>query len=85
MKLVQTLPLPPPFLRIPFLLFLLYYISSTSALWPIPAQYESGNSVLWLDFTVKITHSTALVVCLPIPNRKPLLRESKSNVRAENQ
>lgn len=35
-------------LSIIFLSILSLYISSTVALWPIPSQYVSGNTVLWI-------------------------------------
>lgn len=39
-------------------------VSSVSALWPVPSQYSSGDSVLWIDSNVKVNYNLNTQVCL---------------------
>lgn len=34
-----------------------FLVSSASALWPIPSQYTSGESILWIDSNVKFNYN----------------------------
>lgn len=41
-----------------------------AALWPIPSQYTSGNTTLWIDSDVKVTYnapSNQVRAALPAP------------------
>lgn len=46
------------------LLLLFFYISSTTALWPIPTEYVAGTSVLWIDTTAQFRYTVGHEVIL---------------------